>query len=448
MTKTHNDQSDKLMQARCRLMMREPWYGHIAMGMVWRASDMAWIPEQERTMGVRIMSNGQVECIYYPPFVNSLNIKELFAVIQHEIEHIVRVHCIRVGDREPQAWNIAADMTVNGPKSKPRIGYNDPSTNEIIIPLKDRIIWIPEDWAKDSTSEAYYSQLKKRQHIKVCHSCGRQVKSGNGKPESNESGSNESGSNESGSKISHDSCPICGQSNDNTYEYGDIKGKAIDNHSIWNQSDASDDAARQIVRDLVDEATQKCQGQYPGHLQTAIQLLGKPIVRWREMLRHYLGKHVGNRRVTYSRRNRRHDRFGVPGVSHHAAASVNVIIDTSGSIREKELEQFFAEIDSISSRAKTMVLQWDAAFQGYSPYRRNDWKNFKINGRGGTDMAKPVEWLIANNQIADVQVMLTDGYCNYTDRKNVNFPMITVITNDNTEDPPYGHVVRMKVGLS
>jgi predicted metal-dependent peptidase len=208
-------------------------------------------------------------------------------------------------------------------------------------------------------------------------------------------------------------------------------------------SDASQDEARQIVKDIVDQASQKCQGQSPGHLQDAIAELKKPVVKWCELLHQYLGQHVGNKRSTYSRRCRRQDTFGIPGVSHHAAASVNVIVDTSGSISSKELQQFFSEIEAISSKAKTMVLQWDLQFQGYNKYRRGDWKSFKVNGRGGTDMAAPIQWLCDNHKIADVQIMLTDGYCNYIGREIVNFPIITVVTNNSTESPPYGVVIRM-----
>lgn len=460
------EQSEKLMKARCRLMTREPWYGHIAMSMVWIPSNMPWLPENRRTMGVRIVNGGEVQCLYYPPFVESMTVKETFAVIQHEIEHIVRVHCVRVGGREPDAWNIAADMCVNGQRNHPRIGYHESTTAEVIVPLKGNIIWIPEDWPKDGSSEQFYDMLEKKQKTMgpTCPQCGRPQKGqggkaggGKGKDKSKQKGQSGQGQGSgegegegegdgTGQGCGSGNCPACGQEDDGGYSYGGVSGKGVDDHSIWNQSDVSEDEARQVVKDIVEQASSKCQGHVPGHLAEAIKALGKPVVRWRELLRHYLGKHVGNQRITYSRRNRRHDRFGMPGVSHHAAATCNVIVDTSGSIGTRELEKFFAEIDSIASRAKVNVLQWDHAFQGWSTYRRGDWKKFKVHGRGGTDMAAPVKWLIENKMVADVQVMLTDGYCNYLAEQEVQFPFITVITTPEgtTNSPPYGHTVRMK----
>lgn len=809
--------ADKLMRARCRLMTREPWYGHISMSMVWMPSQMAWLPEVRRTMGVRIVNGGEVQCLYYPNFVDKLEIRELFGVIQHEIEHIVRVHCVRIGARDPQAYNIACckpnelivgggnkpidelaagdlvygrdgrevevvvpmrrhhngkmirlkgrfllpfsvtpehpvlvvpwklktisrpkttikeygepifiearkltgcgttrqagparsgfalvvpkykqvdntrwldlseyiirqgdgsirtdglhlnrdmawlmglyvaegsacsadfsagmqwslaadevelaaevqrilgeygfspridvdgssmrlqvcspilarafadwfgrgaarkqlpfwirhhqdrdlvmafmagyfagdghnsesangvrnsastvsrllalqlqtlgfthgipfglyesnrgirtlnavslpaekifvlesgtwqarelfgqtpgrqrnhhfdtsnhvyvplleiteedydgpvcnvettdhtylvsnavvhncDMTVNGLKNDPRVGYKEPDTGNRILPMKGNIVWIPEDWPHDQSSEAYYNMLLKRPAVPCCNKCGRPMvgNKGSGKAKPECAGSTE--------------CSECGQDDDGTYTYGDLYGQAIDDHSIWQTTDVSEDEARQIVKNLVDQANAKSQGQFPGHLAGAIAALGKPIVRWRELLRHFIGQHVGNRRLTHSRRNRRHDHFGLPGVSHHAAATCNVIVDTSGSVGQKELEQFFGEIDAIASRTKVRILQWDHGFQGFKAYRTGDWRKFQIHGRGGTDMAAPIDWLMVNHQVADVQIMLTDGICNWHDE--CKFPMITVITGKDTQGPGWGHEVRLQM---
>lgn len=419
---------DKLMKARCRLMTREPWYGHIAMSMTWIPSMMEG--QACKTMGVRIVNGGEVQCIYYPPFVEGLTLEELYAVVQHEIEHIVRLHCVRVDSRHPLAWNIAADMCVNGRKDKPRIGYHDHAANTVIVPMKDQIVWIPKDWPEDETTEQYYERLAKQQQKQKGNGSG-----GDGNEDS-EAGGEEDGEASGGGGGS-------GEGKEDQPGFG----KVLDNHDLWKESDVGADEARQIVRDMVQQATDKTQGNAPGHLKEAIAKLNKPIVKWRQLLQHYLGKHVGNQRLTYSRRNRRRDSFGVPGISHHAAANVNVIIDTSGSVSTHELQQFFAEIESISSKAKTYILQWDASFQGFSQYRRGAWKHFKINGRGGTDMAAPMKWLMDNRRVADVQIMLTDGCCNYLPKDQVKFPAITVITqpaSNSSAAPTYGHVVRMK----
>jgi predicted metal-dependent peptidase len=373
-------------------MLYEPFYGHIAMNMVWIPSEMSWIPdERSKTMGVRIVGGGETQCLYYPPFVDSLSIEEIYTVVQHEIEHILRVHCLRIYDRDALTWNYACDMTINGPKDTPRIGYVDERTNSRIIPHKDEIIWIPDNWPCDETAEYYYERLLK----------------------------------------------------DASKKYANYK--LMDDHSTWDQSDVSEDEARQVVKDLVDSARDKTQGNIPQHLVSTIQNLSKPVVRWRELLKHYLGKYVGSKRYSFSRRNRRRDEFGLPGISHHNAADVTVIVDTSGSVSKKELQQFFAEIDMISTKATTHILQWDHAFQGYAKYRRGDWKKFNISGRGGTNMAEPIYWLKVNRKVSDITIMLTDGETKWASKSEVNFPFITVITRQASSNPTYGHVVRMQV---
>lgn len=469
--------SDKLMAARCRLMMKEPFYGHLAMGMTWHANDFAFEPvEEARTMGVRIVNGGEIQCIYYPPFVEKLSLEEIYAVVQHELEHILRCHCIRVGDRDPRAWNIAADMTVNGTRSNPRIGYKDGTGDSgVIIPMKNEIVWIPEDWEKDGASEEYYAKLMKNQQ-NVCPKCGK-VKGGGGggkqkgkqqgqgqqpgqgnqpgqgqgkgnqpgQGQGQGQGSGQGQGNQPGQGGGCGECDACGGEggDEGEYRYDGVHGKPIDNHSVWQQTDVAEDEARQLIHDLVQQTIEKSQGHVPGHMQEILKHLGKPVVRWRELLRQYLGRHVGNKRKTFSRANRRYTAFGLPGVSHRAAATVNVIVDTSGSVSTNELQQFFAEIETIAYRSKIFVLLWDHAYQGFSSYRKGDWKKFKINGRGGTDMAAPVKWLMDEKRIADVQVMFTDGECNYAPKQN--FPMITVISRGKGygQEPNFGHVVHM-----
>ncbi len=379
------DPAEKLMKARCRLIIHQPWYGHFAMHMVWVPNQFDHIQEENaKTMGVYIRSDGVIVCIYYPPFVAKLEQEELIAIVQHEIEHVVRLHCIRRGDRNSKIFNIAADMTVNGSPNNPRIGDAQLFRKSKNIGV-DKLIWIPSQWPQDQTAEHYYELLLEGQE--------------------------------------------------------EQKGLTLDDHSTWSKTEVSADEARQIVKATADAVTQKAQGNTPGHLIEALKNLNKPIVSWKYLLRNFLGRHLGNRRTTYSRRNRRRRHFGIPGISHHAAANVTVIVDTSGSISTEDLQQCFGEIESISTKAKVSILQWDSGFQGYNSYRRGDWRKIQIKGRGGTNMEAPIKWLTENNLVPDAVIMITDGHCTYL--KSVEFPVITVVTSKHGSQPPYGITVTL-----
>lgn len=442
---TQTTQADRLMQARCRLLAKEPWYGHMCMNIQWIQSEMSWLPTEQRTMGVRMVNGGDIQCLYFPPFVASQSVEQLFAIVQHEIEHLVRVHCLRSGDRHHVAWNIACDMTVNGPQDQPRIGYHDTASGTLVLPFDGNIVWIPDNWTPDGSAESYYDRLMK-ESIKL----GDEAEDGEACPGCGQDQAQE-GVRGEGQESNH--CPVCGERIDpDTQPAGQLGrkhalGQSVDNHTVWTQSNVSEDEARQVIKDAVDQASEKTQGNIPGHLAEVIDQLGKPTVRWREILRHHMGRYVGNRRYTYSRRNRRRSQFGVPGISHRAAASVCVIVDTSMSISSRELKQFFSEIDMIATHARVHVLLWDVEFQGYSSYRRGDWKKIPVNGRGGTDMAAPIRWLIDNKLVTHLQIMLTDGITNWINPDCVNFPFVTVICNDPLiAGPGYGYCVHMNGG--
>lgn len=360
---------------------------------------MGWLPEHRRTMAVGVFRGGRIECIWYGPFVEARTTEELIGCIEHEIEHLVRVHCTRLGSRIAFIWNLASDMAVNGRADLPRIGYRDAS---IVLPLgpdsKETMIWIPKDWPDDETADYFYEKIMVDKDWEWARRAAA-----NG-----------------------DECPA----------------GMIDDHGYWGNTDLSPEEVRQCVQNVVSQATSRVAGKVPGHLVSVLERLGKPIVSWNQVLRQYFGRHLGNRRKTYSRRDRRNDTFGSPGISHHAAAKASIIIDTSGSISDNDLSQFFAEIETICYKARVCLLQWDHAFQSFTPrYRRGDWKKIKIKGRGGTDMSAPVEYLYERGMIGDLCIMLTDGYCSYTTPKP--FPMITCITTRDGDRPNWGRVLDM-----
>lgn len=415
------------MNARCRLMTKEPFYGHMCMRIEWKESN------RYDTLGIAVLGTGSIIGYFNPKWVLTVDIERLFGYIEHTINHLIRLHALRSNSRNKQAWNIACDMAVNGHKNSPFIGYKkvvDVTKTVIILP-DDDMIFTPDRWDAGKSAEYYYQKLLDE--------------NGNGNndndndwedddPNSHGGIGVEGGEGESGE----------GEDNDSErYSYGGTSGSSVDSHDSWSESTAGYETARRAVNDAAVDSAQKSRGNVPGNLTEVLAELNKPIVVWSDILKRFLGKHVGGSRKTHSRANRRYNAFGVKGVSHRAAATVNIIVDTSGSISNEELKQFFGEIENISYRAKVHILQWDAAFVSYDSYRKGDWKKFKIGGRGGTDMAAPVDWLDENSPIANLTIMLTDGYCNWPDKRD--YPMVFVITSDKVEKPDWGNSIFMDV---
>ena len=447
--------ADKLMRGRCRLMTREPWYGHMAMSIEWKASDMGWVKDEaRRTIGFRINSQGVVQAFYYPEWVQKTDLRIIYGTIEHAINHLIRLHTLRTGGRVEDAWNLATDGSVNGMKANPLIGYRE-EDGALVLPAPD-MFFVPRDWPENESAEQYYERIIQSQPNQQQGNQGQGQGKGQGKPGQGQGkGKGQPGQGQgqgSGGQTDieqegEESEDGQGQQDKNKkpgkpgyYQHGQHEGHALDDHESWTQSEISQDEARQVIHDMAHDATEKSQGFMPGHLKEILDQLAKPIVRWREILRQYLGTHVGNRRKTFSRVNRHQQQFGTKGISRHAAATVVVIVDTSGSIGTAELEQFFAEIELISYKAKCMILQWDAEYQGYERYRRGDWKRITCNGRGGTDMPGAYRWLEENKQIPDLTICLTDGFTALPEPRA--YPMVWVSTTDQP-GPEWGTTIYM-----
>jgi len=370
--------ASNLQRARCALIAHEPWYGHAAMNMTWTSS------RQTDTMGVRVVKGGEVQCLYNPVFVSELSVLELYAVIQHEIEHVVRCHCVRLSARDPVAWNIAADMAVNGLHWCPRIGFREGPQAKPVIPYEKSLVWVPFSWPPDENAEYYYRRLPER---KGWHMLGRM----------------------------------------------------LDDHSVWETSDVSQSELKGVAYALAKQAKTQSAGKIPGHLERAVADLVHPQLPWRLLLQRYLSIYLGRQRTTYCRRSRRNDALGVPGRARQEQSHVTVVVDVSGSISQRELSQFFAEVERICQTARVDVLLWDAAFQGfYRHYRPGDWKRIRLTGGGGTDMAAPVDWLVENHAVGDCVVLLTDGACNWPAPRR--FPLISVLSRPGA-GPAWGRVL-------
>ena len=91
-----------------------------------------------------------------------------------------------------------------------------------------------------------------------------------------------------------------------------------------------------------------------------------------------------------------------------------VAVDTSGSIGDKELEQFAGEISAICDDAKPEVVHvvyCDSAVQSSQQFESSEPIHLEPKGGGGTDFCAVFEW-VEENQIAPVcLIYLTDLCC-------------------------------------
>lgn len=416
---------DLLMKARCRLLVNQPFYGAMAALIDWKQSD------QCPTLGVRMLNGGRVECQWNPAFVEAIGaVPPMMAVIQHEIEHIVRMHIVRHGARDHRLSNAASDMCCNGSEGHPNI----PGLPMIPIfdkdgkrmldddgkPMEAPPYWYPENEKDLQQGEAYegvYEWLDKKQD-KIFVECPAGC-----------------GSCESDLHSNPDKKPKKGQKV--------IQGTSIDDHEMWDKSEISEDEARQIVKDMVDQAVKKA-GSAPGHLTEAIKELQDPKVNWKYLLKQFCGRALGGKRRTFARRNRRIDMFGMAGKSNHATVPLLIGVDVSSSVSSNIalLEQFFSEVESMSHQFKITLVLWDAKVQAVSRYHRGDWKRIPALGGCGTNVVYFFEYLKENRLLHNVVICLTDGEVSSWPQP-VDTPVLWCIAGDAV--PPWGQTLKLEI---
>ena len=131
------------------------------------------------------------------------------------------------------------------------------------------------------------------------------------------------------------------------------------------------------------------------------------------------------------------------------SVTAEVCIDTSGSVSDEQLEQFFGELKGIlSSYPHVNVNLYYCDTEIFGPYKLNE--NSKIpaaKGRGGTTFIpffKEIE-KVKNIGFEDnrVAVYLTDGYGSFP--KNSSLPTLWLVTHDGLEKEsfPFGETIRI-----
>jgi len=176
--------------------------------------------------------------------------------------------------------------------------------------------------------------------------------------------------------------------------------------------DAMEDTLERLIVLAKERAGAKSWSSLPGPIQslvTAILEKRKPKVHWRRALRLFAASSRRTRIVATQRReSRRYDT--IPGIKVKQLQRLAVAIDTSGSVPDSDLSDFFAEIHGMWRHgAEVQVIECDATVHRTYPYRGR-LPDF-VAGRGGTAF-DPVFAHLRRNRLEryDGCIYLTDGF--------------------------------------
>ena len=219
----------------------------------------------------------------------------------------------------------------------------------------------------------------------------------------------------------------------------------FDNHDMWPKdiSEAErklyENQIKQKLKETAD-AVNKQAGHIPGELQELLKLIMNkpPVFNWKKFFRRMVGNNITNNiQLTRMRPSKR-----IPdgkGIRLLRKPKILVGVDTSGSILEKDLLDFFNEINHMyKTGTKVTVIECDMKIQKIFEYTGK--YDIKISGRGGTSMLPVVQYYKEHKEY-NCCVLFTDGYCNTQLPFCQNF--IWVITSDGNKSQSYspGNVI-------
>ena len=325
-------------------------------------------------------------------FLKSLKSSEQNALMLHEVLHMALLHVQRRQFRDPQIWNIAADIVVN----------------DLILrntPFKLPKGAIVDNSYTDKSVEFIYEALLKNNKYKKYNLSISDIASSENSAEN---------------KFSEE-------------EQQEIASYWKDKIQVLKNADLTDVSSGQ--------------GNMPAGMSQEIEVILEPEVDWR----HALWKYVGKTPADFDDLDRRFLYRGLylEGLLTEAL-EVSVCIDTSGSISGSLLDQFLGELKGILRsypHVKCDLFFADAEVDG--PYEIHSIEELPpLTGFGGTSFVPFFNYLEKNNNnllgTHKVSIYFTDGYGDFPSKKPKD-PTMWLVSKDGLETNkfPFGEVVRI-----
>jgi predicted metal-dependent peptidase len=203
----------------------------------------------------------------------------------------------------------------------------------------------------------------------------------------------------------------------------------------------------EVARKIVEH--QKEQGTLPaGWLRWAEAIL-KPKVNWREQLKRILRGVISEglgHRLDYSYR-RPHRRSAVyhpiylPALQGEYKPRVACVVDTSGSISDRELMQSLAEVRAVleALRIPVTIIPCDAVpYEAIRVFHGSDWLKVRqgLRGGGGTDMVAGLNAALALKPKPEAVIVLTDGHTPFPSTRPKDTAVIWAIWRYGDGEPP------------
>jgi predicted metal-dependent peptidase len=384
---------ERLVTARIGLLLRHSFFGNLATRMQLINADL-WC-STAATDGLKFYYNSR--------FIMMLKPKEVEFLVGHEVLHVVYDHMGRRGNRDPEIWNIADDYAVNADLKRHKVGEF----------IKTVPCLYEQKYDGKAAEEIYDDLMKNVQKISIDDLLDQMI---------------------------DDHMDDEGDGDGDQEGEGNKKGKRP------SMSPEERERVRQEVKQAIINAASSAEaGSLPLGVERLIKQHTNPVMPWRELIQTNLTSAI---RTDYSwmRPSRRgwHMDAIMPGMNPGEEIDVVVAIDMSGSISNKQAQQFLGEIGGMMNSFdgyKVHVFCFDTETynpKDFSSENMDLIDEYEPMGGGGTDFDCIFTYLKDIGNVPKRLIVFTDGYP-FGSWGDADYCDTTwVIHGDKNPNPPFG----------
>jgi len=378
----------KLTTARSSLLYKEPFYGTLLMKLKFSLAPCG-------------TACTDMERIYWDPeFLGKLTQEETELVMLHELLHCVLGHCVRRKNKNPELYNIAADIVVNSNILQAR-GLTEFVVDGIKLMHK----------APDGKEGSLYTVEQVYDMLLV--SAQMVQSSGNGQ---------------------------------------------IDNHEIWSSVKGKEELEQEWMQEIINTVNQK--GCSPEGTPACIRQILEELdyeskLNWKEILHDFVQLVNDTYDYTFSPADKRFSDtdFIIPAYYEMETEEVKnlwFVVDTSASISQEMLSDMFSEIKSALIQLEG--LEGKLSFFDTAVTEPLEFDNvrtlseIKPVGGGGTSFFSIFAYMndyMMEDLPAGV-IIMTDGWASFPKEEvSLGVPVLWCIVENPDCEPPWGTVVHV-----
>ena len=387
-----------ILKARIALVLKQPFFGNLAMRLTLKNAD-SWL--------TTAATDGR-HFYYNSDFILKLPTNQMMFLFCHELLHCAYDHMNRGRGYNRDIANIAMDYVVNSDCLK----YNLGQKITVVPILHDRKY---EDW---NFEQVYADLIKNAKQINIEDLLDQ----------------------------------LLDDHMDGSDGKGDSKDGDSDKDGKGNRPNPMTPEERQAIKDEFKEAMLAAAqsagaGNTPVNIKRMINELTQPKINWRELITQQIQSTVKND-YTWSTPNKKHfsQGFVLPNMRKDQAIDVCVAIDTSGSIGQEQLNNFFGEINGIMQSYddyKVKIWCFDTSVhnpQDYDTSTGDDLVNYEPKGFGGTNFDANWTWMKHEGVEPKLFIVFTDGepYGSWGDENYCDTVWIIHNKYNKAIEPPFG----------